>query len=213
MKSSKCAMKKALSVLLSAAMAAGLLSATGIMAAAETIPAENRKATASDAESGRATASDAELFDEDGFLMDGVIADDLFIDPDQAVDVETATNSNVLRAKPKRKKRPELYPYFETSSRERLKFKIFGRYIEWGEDRIYYSFITLDEWYDAYTSSNFGKELWDILFKEERKIEYDMVDKPSIDIPEYLRSIDLEKTPGKFYFWVENKNYEGLKDI
>ena len=197
-------MKKALSILLSAAMTVGLLSATGNIAAAGTIPAQNRKATASDAESKSATTSDAELLDEDGFLLDGNIPYDLAIDLEEE---EFATVSNALLAKPKRKVRPQLYPYFETSSRERLKFKIYGRYIEWGTDRIYYSFITLDEWYDAYMSTNFGTELWDILFKEERKIEYDMVNKPSIDIPEYLRSIGLEKTPGKFYFWVENENY------
>ena len=98
-------MKKALSILLSAAMTAGLLSATGFIAAAETIPVKNRKATASDAESGRATASDAELLDEDGFLIDGVVSDDLFMDPDQTVDAEFATVSNALRAKPKRKVR------------------------------------------------------------------------------------------------------------
>ena len=130
MKNSKWAMKKALSVLLSAAMTAGLLSATGFIAAAETIPVENRKATSSDADSGRATSSDAELLDEDGFLIDGVISDDLFTDPVQVEDAEFATVSNALLAKPKRQKRPELYPYFETSSRERLKIKVFGRYLD-----------------------------------------------------------------------------------
>ena len=104
MKNSKGTMKKAVSVLLSAAMTVGLLSATGITTAAETIPAENRKATSSDAERGRATSSDAELLDEDGFLIDGVVSDDLFIDPDQTVDAEFATVSNALRAKPKRQK-------------------------------------------------------------------------------------------------------------
>ena len=102
MKSSKWAIKKALSFLLSAAMTAGLLSATGFIAAAETIPAESRKATASDAESKSATASDAELLDEDGFLLDGNIPYDLAIDLE---DAEFATKSNALRAKPKRKVR------------------------------------------------------------------------------------------------------------
>ena len=197
-------MKKALSILLSAAMTVGLFSATGNIAAAETIPAENRKATASDAESKSATASDAELLDEDGFLLDGNIPYDLAIDLEEE---EFATKSNALRAKAKREILPQLYPYFETSSRERLKFKVFGRCLD-PYDVVYYSFITNDEWYKAFMGPNYGDDVWNILLNKERKTWYDMENKPSVDIPEYLRSINLEKIPGRFYFWVENENYQ-----
>ena len=196
-------MKKALSILLSAAMTVGLLSATGNIAAAGTIPAQNRKATASDAESKSATTSDAELLDEDGFLLDGNIPYDLAIDLEEE---EFATKSNALRAKAKREILPQLYPYFETSSRERLKFKVFGRCLD-PYDVVYYSFITNDEWYKAFMGPNYGDDVWNILLNKERKTWYDMENKPSVDIPEYLRSINLEKIPGRFYFWVENENY------
>ena len=88
MKSSKRAMKKALCVLLSAAITAGLRSATGIIAAAETLSSDSGKvaATASDAE--KEDKKDditvvEEPLDEKGCLLDGNISDDLFIDPDQ----------------------------------------------------------------------------------------------------------------------------------
>ena len=213
MKSSKRTMKKALSILLSAAMTAGFLSATGFIAAAETIPAESGKETEFNAESNSATASDAELLDEEGFLLDGDISDDLFTDPELAGDAETATRSNVLRAPAKREKKPQLVPYFDTSSRERLYIRLYGRNFEWGSDEVYYSFITREEWNQIYLGLNTTTDLWDILFKEERRTRYDMENKPPISIPEYLSSIGLEKTPGTFYFWVENKKYPEPRNV
>ena len=82
-----------------------------------------------------------------------------------------------------------------------------------GEDKVYFSFITREEWDKAYIDPDFQKALRKILLQEDRVREYDIIFKPSVIVPDYLKEIDLEYIPGYFYFWTENPDYPALRDI
>ena len=104
-------MRKGLSWLLSAALTVGLLSVTGLTAGAETVVPDQtvsqekevteETATVSDAEKTEETGTDStpaaeeEPLDEEGYLMDGNIADIPDIDPEEE---GTATPSAALTA-------------------------------------------------------------------------------------------------------------------
>ena len=83
-------------------------------------------ATASDAgkteENGQESrpAAEEEPLDEDGVLLDGEVVGIPDFDPEET---GAATRSNALLAQPERKNYPLLYPYFETSTAERLTFR------------------------------------------------------------------------------------------
>ena len=172
--------------------------------------------TASDAEKTEETGQDSttaaeeEPLDEEGLLLDGEVAGIPDSDPEEA---DTATRSSALRAQKKRQNYPLLFPYFETITSDRLTFRLYARNLIWGEDKVYYSFITREEWDKAYISLDFGKALREILLQEDRVREYDIIFKPSVIIPDYLKEIGLEYVPGNFYFWTENPEYPALRDI
>ena len=235
--------KKGLSWLLSAALTMGLLSVTGLTAGAEILSAEQtvsleetasetdpsspvetasetdpssavETASASDAGKAEENGQDSrpaeeEPLDEEGVLLDGEVADIPDMDPEEA---DAATRSNALLAK-KRENYPLLFPYFETTTSDRLTFRLYGRNLIWGEDKVYYSFITREEWDKAYIDLDYGKALRKILLQEDRVREYDIIFKPSVIIPDYLKEIGLEYIPGNFYFWTENPDYPALRDI
>ena len=147
--------KKGLSWLLSAALTIGLFSATGLTAGAEILSTEQTvsleetmsetepsspeetasetepsspEETASASDAGRAeeTGQDSrpaeeEPLDEEGVLLDGEVADIPDIDPAEA---DAATRSNALLAK-KRENYPLLFPYFETTTSDRLTFRLY----------------------------------------------------------------------------------------
>ena len=117
MRDIKAGMKRGLSWILTAALTMGFLSAAGGTAGADTVtPAERgsiRTATASDAKK----EPEKEPLDEEGFLQDGEIWDD---SGDFLADNATASNATPSNAE--RKNYPVVYPYFEQSSPEHLKF-------------------------------------------------------------------------------------------
>ena len=83
-----------------------------------------------------ATASDAEKepLDEEGFLQDGEIWDD-----SDTFLADDATASNATPSSAKREKYPDVWPYFEQSSPEHLKFRVFVDYRE-PDDKLFFSF-------------------------------------------------------------------------
>ena len=230
MKNRRLVMRRAMSWLLTAVMTVGMLSATGVTAGAETVAQTGVAAEAEPAaEAGTAaeevsaagsgsrkdgkpaaTASDAkkeetaEQLDEDGFLPDGEITGDLADEADEG----DATPSDA-----KRKKYPVLSPYYPSDSPEHLEFRVLWKNLEKG-DIIRYSYITREE--DDKIGKNkktYDKELRKLLLDPERVRDYDTEEVPFVSIPDYLKGLDLEYTPGLFYFWAENPDDEKIRDI
>ena len=209
MRDIKAGMKRGLSWILTAVLTFGFLSAAGGTAGADTVtPAERgsiRTATASDAKK----EPEKELLDEEGFLQDGEIWDD-----SDTFLADDATASNATPSSAERKNYPIAYAYFEQSSPEHLKFRIYMEYWQ-PDDKVYYSFLTLKEWLDADKAKDYETALRNALLQNNRSRvrEYDVTEKPSVDIPKYLEGTGLGNIPGMLYFWVENKNDDKLKDI
>ena len=169
-----------------------------------------QNATASDAEKEEKETQEtqevqAEPLDEDGYLMDGEIAGNM---AERMAEEDPATASDA-----KRKKYPELFPYFPNDSPEHLEFRILGENLV-KKDEILYSFISLEE-DDAIAKNQktYDKELRKILTDPGRVCYYDFEDAPFISIPDYLRERGMEYKPGDFYFWVENPDDKEIRDI
>lgn len=107
-----------------------------------------------------------------------------------------------------------VYAYYEKSSPEHLKFRTFVDYWQ-PDDKVFYSFVTYKEREDALKNKDSETALRDALLQDGRSRvrEYDMQEKPSVDIPTYLKDTGLGNVPGRLYFWVENENDDKLKDI
>lgn len=199
--------KKVLSWILTTALTAGFVSAAGGTAGAETMaPAGQgsvRTATASQAEKAR-----EEPLNEDGFLQDG----DVWNDREGSGD--HATPSSATPSDAEREDYPVVYAYYEKSSPEHLKFRIFVDYRQ-PDDKVFYSFVTRKEREDALKNKDSETALRDALLQDGRSRvrEYDMQEKPSVDIPAYLEDTGLGNVPGRLYFWVENETDDKLKDI
>ena len=193
--------KRGFSWILTAALALGLMPAAGITAGADTMVSAGRESNRT------ATASEAEKpeegpLDEEGFLLDGEIWDDA-----------EGTPSDATPSDAKREKYPVVCAYYEKSSRERRQFRAYVKDRQ-PEDRIFYSFVTFEEWSDAYNSGNSDSAVRDMIMQNKSRIrEYDAKERPAVYVPDYLKGAGLENIPGLIYFWVENEDDVKLKDI
>ena len=208
-------LKRGFSLFLTVALAVGLMPVTGITAGADTMKSAGggfiriATATASEAEKagtageigtvGAAETVEEEPLDEDKLLLDGDIWDDTPSD---------ATPSDV-----KREKYPIVYAYYEKTSQERRQFRAYVKHLQQG-DRLLYSFVTFEEWADAYKNGKSESVVRDIIVENKsRTREYDTKERPAVFVPDYLKEAGLENVPVLIYFWVENEDDDKLKDI